>query len=198
LDSALRRGFMHWLLRRPQPAMPAGESFSYLKFGAYRTGFAIVLLAALFELPLDAALLPLFVHDAAKLRLVHLLMLTGTLSTLAWVLGDRWHLGAGKHVLTEEGLQLRIGARTQGLVPLDAIAACERLDEPASSWLRREGVERHRAATVSPLDKPNTVLILKAGSRVRLTHLGVERNGLACIFLYLDRPQDLQKCLCTL
>jgi hypothetical protein len=43
----------------------------------------------------------------------------------------------------------------------------------------------------SPLDKPNTVLILTADSRVRLTHLGVERSELSCIFLYVDRPQNL-------
>jgi hypothetical protein len=30
---------------------------------------------------------------------------------------------------------------------------------------------------------------------VRLTHLGVERTGLACVFLYVDRPQDLMYAL---
>lgn len=192
LGAAQRRGCIHWLLRRPQPAVPAGQPLSYLKFGAYRTGVAILLWSLLVELPLNAAVLPLFVHDAAALRVIHVLMLLGSLSTLAWVLGDRWHVGAGSHVLTAEGLQLRVGARTHGSIPRAAITACERVDEPVHAWLRRRGIARRDATTVSPLDKPNTVLILKADSRVRLTHLGVERRGLACVFLYLDRPQDLQ------
>jgi hypothetical protein len=198
LGAAQRRGCINWLLRRPQPALPPGEAFSYLKFGAYRTGFAIVLFSLFVELPLDALVLPLFVHDPAEMRVIHALMLAASLSTLAWVLGDRWHVGAGSHVLTEEGLQLRIGARTHGSIPRDAIAACERIDEPVHAWLRRQGIARRDSMTVSPLDKPNAVLILKADSRVRLTHLGVERTGLRYVFLYLDRPQDLQKRLSVL
>jgi hypothetical protein len=198
LGAAQRRGCINWLLRRPQPALPAGEGFSYLKFGAYRTGIAIVLFSIFVELPLDALVLPLFVHDPAALRVIHTLMMVGSLSTLAWVLGDRWHVGAGSHVLTEAGLQLHVGARTHGSLPVDAIAACERIDEPVHVWLRRCGVARRDAVTVSPLDKPNTILILKADSRVRLTHLGVERTGLRYVFLYLDRPQDLQKRLSVL
>jgi hypothetical protein len=191
LDGEQRRGFMNWLLRRPQPETPAGRAFSFLERGSYRTAFAIVLFSALVELPIDAAILPLLVHDPAALRVIHLLMLLASLSTLAWVLGDRWLVGAGRHLLTNEGLQLRIGARTHGLVPLDEIAGCERIDEPMANWLRRKGIERRHAVKASPLDKPNTVLILKADSRVRLTHLGVERAGLACIFLYVDRPHEL-------
>lgn len=198
LGAAQRRGCLDWLLRRPQPALPAGEAFSYLQFGAYRTGFAIVLFSLFVELPIHALILPLFIHDPARLHLIHLLMLVGSLSTLAWVLGDRWHLGAGSHVLTEDGLELRVGARAHGSIPVDAIAACECMDEPVHAWLRRRGIARRDTVTVSPLDKPNTVLILQADSRVRLAHLGVERTGLRYVFLYLDRPQDLQKRLSVL
>jgi hypothetical protein len=191
LDNELRRGFMNWLLRRPRPEAPAGRALSYLERGSYRTAFAIVLVSTFVELPLHAALMPLFVHDASKLHLIHLLMLGSVLSTLTWVLGDRWLLGPGRHVLTDEGLHLRIGVRTHGTIPLDAIATCERIDEPASGWLRRRGIGRRDAVLASPLDKPNTVLIFKSDRRVRLTHLGVERTGLVCVFMYLDRPHDL-------
>jgi hypothetical protein len=191
LDNELRRGCMHWLLRRPQAGAPAGRSFSFLERGSYRTAVAIVLVSAFVELPLHAAVLPFFVHDPAVLRILHLLMLAAVLQTLASVFGDRWLIGAGQHVLTEEGLQLRIGARTHGSIPLETIAGCERIAEPMEKWLRRHGIERRSAIKASPLDKPNTVLILKADSRVRLTHLGVERTDLSCIFLYVDRPQDL-------
>jgi hypothetical protein len=191
LDRALRRGCLNWLRRCPQPETPAGRAFSYLERGSYRTGFAIVLFSALVDLPLGAAILPLLVHDPAELHLIHLLMLAGSLSTLAWVLGDRWLVGAGRHVLTEQSLHIRIGARTHGAIPIEAIAGCERIDEPAAGWLRRRGIDPRLTVRASPLDKPNTVLIFASGSRVRLTHLGVERAGLSCVFLYLDNPQEL-------
>lgn len=49
----------------------------------------------------------------------------------------------------------------------------------------------HLRVGASPLDKPNAVLILDPYSFVRLTHMGVERTGLACVFLYLNSPQAL-------
>jgi hypothetical protein len=193
LDARMRRGCLEWLRRRPQPALPAGQALTYLERGSYRTAIAIALFSALFELPLHALILPLFIHDADKLRLIHALMLAGSLSTLVWVLGDRWLVGRGCHVLTADGLVLRVGARTEGTIPLEYIAACERMDGPAADWCRKRGIALHTtlAASPLPLDKPNTVLILKPDSPVRLTHMGVERDGLSCVFLYLDRPESL-------
>lgn len=196
MDADLRRGFIAWVRRRPQPALPAGETFSYLDYGAYRTAVAIALFATLFELPLDALVLPLFIKDTHKMHVIHCLMAVGSISTLIWVLGDRWLVGRGCHVLTEEGLQLRIGARTTGTIALEAIADCKRIDLGPDEWCRRHGVERHRTLLASPLDKPNTVLILAPYSSVRLTHLGMERGSLACVFLYVDRPERLHDALC--
>jgi len=197
LDAAMRSGFVAWLRRRPQPALPAGETFSYLDYGAYRTAFAIALFTTLFELPLDALVLPLFIKDTHKLHVIHCLMAVGSISTLIWVLGDRWLVGRGCHVLTEEGLQLRIGARTTGTIPLDAIAECRRIDIKPDEWCRRNGIARHQTLLASPLDKPNTVLMLSPYSAVRLMHLGVERSSLACVFLYVDRPGRLLDALGT-
>ncbi len=200
LDAALRRGFLHWLLRRASPQAPAGRPFGYLERGSYRTIVAIALFLSFVELPLDAAIMPLFIRDPAERKLIHMLMLVATVSNLVWLFGDRWLVGAGRHVLTKEGLQLRIGARTHGLVPIEDIAGCERIDEPVKDWLRRHGIDAGNAvkASPSPLDKPNVVLILKPDSRVRLSHLGRERTDLSCIFLYVDRPQELIACICML
>jgi hypothetical protein len=191
LDGAMRRGFLNWLRRRPQPALPAGETFGYLERGSYRTAIAIALMATLFELPLDAALMPLFVTDTDTLRLLHLLMAVGSLSTLVWVLGDRWLVGRGCHVLGAEGLALQVGARTAGTIPLHAIADCGRIDTSPADWCRRHGIAPRDTLLASPLDKPNAVLILKPDSPVRLSHMGVERTGLACVFLYVDHPHRL-------
>lgn len=195
LDRALRRGFMQWLLRKPQPAAPAGAAFGYLERGTYRTGVAIALFCIFVEVPLDAAIVPLLVKDPGARHTLHLLMLAGCLSGLVWVLGDRWLVGAGRHVLDEQGLHLRIGARTAGTIPRDAVAACERLGEAVPAWCRRHGIAPHAALVASPLDKPNTVLILKTDRPVRLTHWGVQRDGLACVFVYVDHPDALAAAL---
>jgi hypothetical protein len=194
-DRALRRGFLHWLLRKPQPAAPAGVAFGYLEQGAYRTGVAIALFCIFVEIPLDAAVVPLLVKDPGAARMLHVLMFVSCLSGLVWVLGDRWCVGAGQHVLDAAGLHLRIGARTGGTIPRAAIAACERVNEPVPAWCRRHGIAPIDTLAASPLDKPNTVLILQDDCPVRLTHWGVPREGLACVFLYVDRPDALAAAL---
>ena len=87
LDRDLRRACLQWLLRRPPPQAPAGRAFSYLEQGSYRTVVAIVLFSTCVELPIHAAVLPFFVHDAGTLHLFHLAMLAAVLSTLAWLFG---------------------------------------------------------------------------------------------------------------
>jgi hypothetical protein len=199
-DQALRRGFLHWLLRKPQPHLPAaGQTFGYLEQGAYRTGVAIALFCIFVEIPLDAAVVPLLVKDHDAAQMLHALMFVGGLSSLAWVLGDRRLVGAGRHVLDDDGLHVRIGARTEGTIPRSAIAACERVNEPVQAWCRRHGIAPVDTLVASPLDKPNTVLILHDDCPVRLTHWGVPREGLACVFLYVDRPDALAAALqsCT-
>jgi hypothetical protein len=195
LDHALRRGFLQWLLRKPQPAAPAGEAFGYLERGAYRTGVAIALFSIFVEVPLDAAVVSLLVKDPADRQVLHVLMFASCLSGFVWVMGDRWLVGAGQHVLDEDGLHVRIGVRTAGVIPRDAIAACERLDEPVPAWCRRHGIPALAALVASPLDKPNAVLILNDKRPVRLTHWGVQRDGLACVYLYVDRPDALAAAL---
>lgn len=199
LDRAMRRGCWNWLRRRPHAALPDGQVLTYLERGSYRTAFALVLLAVLVEFPLDGVLVQLLgvrlAADPARLQMLHWLMLGAGLSSLAWVLGDRWLVGRGCHVLTGDALLLRVGARTHGSIPLAAIAACRRIDETAAAWRRRHGVDHRASLLASPFDKPNAVLILHSENTVRLHHMGIERGDLACVFLYLDRPEALAQAL---
>jgi hypothetical protein len=195
LDAQLRRGFVEWLLRRPRPQAPAGQVFGYLERGAYRTVVAIALVSLLVELPIHAIAGSLLLRDPAERHLVHLLLIVGSLSSLAWVMGDRWWIGQGQHVLDAHDLHLRVGARTVGNIPRTAIAGCQRLTGSAAAWCRDHAIDPRAALRASPFDKPNAVLMLKEGSQVRVHHLGRERTGLACVFLYLDRPADLSAAL---
>lgn len=195
LGRAQRQGFLHWLRRRPPAALPAGQAFTYLERGSYRTAIAIALFCALVELPLDAGIVALLPVDAGKRQLLHIAMLAGGLSALAWVLGDRWHVGSGCHVLGAGGLVVRIGARTEGTIPLPAIAACRRLDASPADWCRRHGIDVRRTVRASPFDRPNLVLVVDPAHPVALRHLGRERGDVACLFLYVDRPELLARAL---
>lgn len=200
LDSALRRAFLQWLLRRPPAPAPTGHGFGYLERGSYRTVGAIALLSLLIELPLDALVGALFIPDPGTRRLMHGLLAVASLSGLAWVLGDRWAIGAGRHVLSDDGLHLRIGVRTTGLLTRDAIVGCERLRASATEWRERHGIEREAALIATPFDQPNAVLLLDEcvdASRRQLHHLGRERAGLRCVFLYLDDPAALVAALAS-
>ena len=142
LDSALRRGFIGWLLRRPQPSLPPGQAFSYLERGSYSTVVAMTLFCTLVELPLDGLIVPLFIKSAHTRHLIHLVMLCACLSTLVWVLGDRWLVGKGRHVLDDACLHVRVGARTTGSLPRDAILRCEPLTVTMEAWCRSTASRR--------------------------------------------------------
>lgn len=190
-----RRGCIDWLLRRRRAAEPSGQAFGYLERGSYRTACVIAIFAVLVELPLDALLVAVLPLDPGKRQVVHVAMLAGGLATLAWVLGDRRLVGAGRHVLDADALQLRVGARTEGIVPRAAIAGCLCIKESATDWCRAHGIDVRDSVRASPLDRPNVVLVLHAGHGVRLRHFGMERSGMACIFLYVDQPDHLAAAL---
>lgn len=180
-------------LRRQTAActLPDGVALTYLERGAYGTATAVVFVSLLLELPVHVLLLNLFVGDAGKLALLHLLGAVAVLYTLAWVLGDRWHIGAGRHVMTDDALHLRVGARVEGVLPLTAVARLERVDAPLPIWRRRHGVASRDTLLVTPFDKPNCVLVLVDDARIDILHWQARKRLPRYVFLYLDRPELL-------
>ncbi|WP_312165719.1 hypothetical protein [Massilia timonae] len=180
-------------LRRQTAActLPDGVALTYLERGAYGTATAVVFVSLLLELPVHVLLLNLFVEDAGKLALLHVLGAVAVLYTLAWVLGDRWHIGAGRHVMTDDALHLRVGARVEGVLPLAAVARLERVDAPLPIWRRRHGVASRDTLLVTPFDKPNCVLVLVDDARIDILHWQARKRLPRYVFLYLDRPELL-------
>ena len=172
-------------------ALPDGVALTYLERGAYGTATAVIFVSLVFELPVHVLLLNLFVEDPGKLALLHALGALAVLYTLAWVLGDRWHIGAGRHVMTHEALHLRVGARVEGVLPLAAVARLERVDAPLPIWRRRHGVASRDTLLVTPFDKPNCVLVLVDEARVDILHWQATKRLPCYVFLYLDRPELL-------
>jgi len=184
-----------WLgcLRRVQGkllpvTLPEGVALTYLERGAYNTARAVVFVALLLELPTHALLLHLFIKDPDALLVIHVLGAIAVLYTLAWVLGDRWHIGAGRHVMTLEALHLRVGARVEGTLPLAAIARVEPVDLLLPTWRHRHGVARSETLVVTPFDKPNCVLVLHQEAQVDILLHQVTTRLPQYVFLYLDRP----------
>jgi hypothetical protein len=98
-------------------------------------------------------------------------------------------------VLTESALDLSVGIRAFGTIPLAAIEGCERIDEPRDAWCRRRGIALRETALVTPFDAPNLVLCLRPDLPVTLTCYQREKSAPRYVFLYLDRPDQLANAL---
>ena len=172
----------------PPVTLPEGVALTYLERGAYNTARAVVFVALLLELPTHALLLHLFIKDPDALLVIHVLGAIAVLYTLAWVLGDRWHIGEGHHVMTADSLHLRVGVRVEGTLPLAAIARVEPVDLLLPTWRHRHGVRRRDTLVVTPFDKPNCVLVLQQNAQVDILLHQVTTRLPQNVFLYLDRP----------
>jgi hypothetical protein len=189
LDRLLWLGCLRRVQGKLAPAtLPDGVALTYLERGAYNTARAVVFVALLLELPVHALLLHVFIKDPEALLVIHVLGAVAVLYTLAWVLGDRWHIGAGHHVMTAEALHLRVGARVEGTLPLAAIACVEPVDLLLPTWRHRHGVARSDTLVVTPFDKPNCVLMLHQNAQIDILLHQVTTRLPMYVFLYLDRP----------
>ncbi|MGI4843964.1 MAG: hypothetical protein ACRYF7_11685 [Janthinobacterium lividum] len=184
-------GFLQWLRRRPPVARPEGTALTYLQRGAYGTAIGCAMVALLLELPIDFAVINLFVDDPDTRLLIHVVGATAVLYTLVWVQGDRWHVAEGSHALADDVLHLRVGVRTQGSIPLSCIERVDSVPEAPERWRRRHRIHPADTITVTPFDKPNCVLVMRPDAGVNLLHWQVRRAAPRYILLYLDRPEQL-------
>jgi hypothetical protein len=191
LDRALMRGFLDWVARRSRAPRAPGIRLTYLERGAYGTAIGIALVSVSVDVPINMLIVSVLPMDPEQRHLLHLVFGIGSVYSLVWVLGDRWLVHCGRHVLTSTELDLHVGARTSGKIPLAAISACERVDEKRAEWCKRRGIPVHSTLLVSPFDQPNLVLLLKPNAGVTLLHYQMERADPAYVFLYVDRPELL-------
>ena len=189
LDRLLWLGCLRRVQGKPLPVtLPEGVTLTYLERGAYNTARAVVFVALLLELPTHALLLHLFIRDPDALLVIHVLGAIAVLYTLAWVLGDRWHIGAGRHVMTAEALHLRVGVRVEGTLPLAAITRVEPVGLLLPTWRHRHGVARNDTLVLTPFDKPNCMVVLHQHAQVDILLHQVTTRLPQYVFLYLDRP----------
>lgn len=191
LDRLMWLGFLLWLRGFAPPARPQGRGLTYLQRGAYGTAIGVAMVALLLELPINVLLVNLMIDDADKRLLIHIACGIGAVYTFVWVLGDRWHVADGTHVLAADVLHLRVGVRTQGSIALSAIERIEVLDEAPERWRRHHGIHRADTLLVTPFDKPNCVLVMKPDAGVMLLHWQVRRAAPRYVLLYLDRTELL-------
>jgi hypothetical protein len=188
VDRAQWRGFIAWVRRSPKPPRPDGSQFTFLERGSYPTLVGIMLVCICVEVPIDIGILSLFVKDPHARQLIHIVLGILTAYSLVWVLGDRWLVRGSNHVLTASELDLQVGARLTGRIPLAALTRSEPLTQSRAEWCKRRGHALADTVLVSPIDRPNVVLTLAPGNGVSLLEWGCERTGPACVFLYVDRP----------
>ncbi|MCC2974956.1 hypothetical protein [Massilia sp. IC2-476] len=193
LDRLMRTGFLQWLRRSPPAARPEGLALTYLQRGAYGSAIGIAMVSLFLEMPIDILLVNLMIDDPDTRLVVHVVAAVGVLTSFIWVLGDRWHVADGAHVLADDVLHLRVGVRTQGSIPLAAIERIEGVKEAPERWRRRHGIHSADTLLVTPFDKPNCALVLKPDADVTLLHWQVRRRAPRYVLLYVDRPELLSR-----
>jgi hypothetical protein len=181
-------GCIAWATRRPFPKRPDGQRFDDRREGFYDAMFFLNAVPFVVELPLSILFLS-GVHNPWMHVGVH----SAELLLLVLLLGDRWLVRAGGHVLTDTALDLCAGARAAARLPLDAIVGAERLDKKTSyaEWRRGHGARRAETGLVSILDGANVVITLRPDLQLRWRHLQVERPMPRHLFVYVDDPAVL-------
>ena len=181
-------GCIAWSTRRPFPERPAGRHFEDLRKGFYEAMFFLNIVPFVVELPLSF----LFLSVVRDLW-VHVAMHSCEFLLLVLILGDRWLVHAGGHILTPTNLDLRAGARAAANLPLDSIAGAELLDKKTSyaEWRRKHGARRAETGVISILDGANVAITLRPCPQLRWLRLQVDRPMPRHLFVYVDDPAAL-------
>jgi hypothetical protein len=182
-------GCLAWMFRRRPAPRPVGRRLEDRRKGFYDTLFAMNVISLMTEVPV----LLLILSSVAGRPAVHLAAHALEVLAIVGILGDRWLVRAGGHVLTSTHLDLRAGARASACIPLQAIAAIEVLGKKTrpAAWCREHDVHRADTGTVSVLDAPNIVITLHPGAQLTWSRFQAEHAMPRHLFLYLDDPSSL-------
>ena len=192
LERAMWFGVVQWLLRRKKPKSSIGMPLTYLERGSYSTVVYLVLIVLFIEIPIDLVIASVIGKSSDQVNKLHWIFGLFSAYGFPWIMGDRWHVvGTNHHQLTQSSLELNIGPRGFGSIPLNAIAKCEPLKESQQEWCKRNGYRLHDTRKLTPIDAPNLVVLINPGFDVRLTLLQCTSGSDGPIFLYLDRPESL-------
>jgi hypothetical protein len=182
-------GTVSWLARKPPPPRPEGIALSDRRSGFYDALFSLNVVSFAVEVPLMLAFMHAVAIPFALQCSVHL----AEIAAIALVLGDRWHVLAGGHVLTQTHLDLMAGARAAARIPLSAIESIEPINRRRglSAWRRTHGVHPTQAGIVSVLDTPSVALKLRHEQGATWSRFQSDRPLPRYLLVYVDEPSAL-------
>lgn len=195
LHRAQWKAFLAWAFRRVRPASPPGQGIGYLRRSSYPTLVIMVLLGSCIEMPVLFLLVGAQHLPHTTIMALHSAILGLTCASVAWVLGDRYLLGAGQHLVTANELIINLGARCVGRIPLCAIAGCRVLNRRGPCGDETDVSPAADLLVVSPFDRPNVEISLAESHVVVVTHLQRPRAGLRRLVLYVDDPSGFAAAL---
>ncbi len=187
-------GFAGWLTRRAPSPRPAGIAIGYLRRSSYGALLPLAVLSSIGEIPVTALLLGSIAHGAAERHGIELVMAIAMVLSFVALLGDRWLLKHGGHVVTAHALDLQVAARAAGGLPRAAILRVVPSRKPRDA-ARDVGLRDVDIAIVSPMDGPNVLLLLAPGTPGHWRQGGVERPWPRALLLYVDDPDALVRAL---
>jgi hypothetical protein len=191
LDRANLRACLAWLARRPYASRPPGHSFGLLKKSGYGTVVLILLIGIFGELPMHATIVSAMVKDPALQHRVQLILLGLALYSLFWVVGDRRAMLGSSYVVSDAALDILVGNRFSAVIPFEAIARCEALNEGESEWRKRHAVSADATLVATPADVPNVMIAIDQAANVTVVSWQLERPAPTYLFLFADEPTQL-------
>jgi hypothetical protein len=167
---------------------PGARLHTYLSRSSHTALMPMLMLSSLVEIPLVHGIIHVSHQLTPSGRLAgHLTMLM--VHVLAfWVLwGDsRWLRADLGHRSSRHGLQLRLGARARG-----DLAWCDVQDVQIWRPANSRAAKLQGAGVISPLDRPNVRLRLRAGAAGRWERRGERQPWPSELYLYVDDPAAL-------
>jgi hypothetical protein len=142
------------------------------------------------DIPFSALMVGLIGHDHTQNARIHIIIITITIYAIICVLGDRWSIKDGYHVLGIKFLYLRLGERFSADIALSEVLTVEIIEEPVRLWCARNKKTFVDKLIITPIDAPNVLLRLKPDTEIIGESYKAPRQIPEYVFLYLDNPRD--------
>ncbi len=146
-----------------------------------------------FEVAMTFVLIHIFVENADVRLVLHCVLVFFSLYAFCWLLSDKKYVNESFHVLNKDILHIHMAFRVVGEIPLHAIECIYLLQSNSLNDIyKKHVVLKEDFIGITPLDKPNLLLIFKQKSNVKLSVFSNLKLVARGVKIYVDDPEKLK------